>query len=130
MSELGGGPCWCDLTLVDGKCPVHGEKWRRRECELSRPGYPEEGGEPMRICLGPCGPGYVTMDYCDECNIPPRLASAALWDACGEKLVEAVKAMCRGVCDAEIKSGVGGCDHRLAQAAIAAYEEAEKEAAS
>lgn len=118
-------------------------EWReckRRHLREIRGGWRTR--DPHHRQCGPCG--IVAPWVCASCEIPDLDRKAALWDACGEKLV-AVAEETKRLCDEETQKSVASairpawCSPMtkhgktlvcLAEAALADHEAAEKEARS
>lgn len=141
-----GGPCGAIISV--SACPDHGADCVWRRCpEYEGPMIPgadlrNDEGESPRECklllrLGVCfhcAETGVFSATCASCPIPAQARKAALWDACGELMVEAVGdsvATCQPqrlmTCErCQERPGQGMC---IQYTALLAVAEAEKEAA-
>lgn len=141
--------CWCGKELVKVvergdpqepteshlECPTHGEDWRWRECDRRRLRTRKGGWRTRDPHHRQCDiVGIVPAWVCRGCEIPDLDRKAKLWDASGEKLVEAVGlgATCRcAYMDARTTPPETCIEaQEAAKAALAAHSAAEKEASN
>lgn len=89
MSDLSSGACWCDLVLVDGSCPEHGNLQERTAAEIKwRRAYdPEYIAAELRLVMESGDPATATIEMLQGAlrfmHAVPLLL-ALMW-ACDEK---------------------------------------------
>ena len=107
-------------------CEDHGENWRWRPCK-ERVDYWANNMlarcNELRFLFseGADNVPQVSPATCASCLIPDAMRAKRMWDACGEKLVEAVKA-----CNVHRDGGPGEVAWDALDAALAAVEKAEE----